>query len=128
MAGPVSHAIPRLDPPLDAAEDLVELEALQGSDDLRIRFSGEPESSGRVSLSVYSGEQDLELSHFLPILESLGLWVFDELHWSLGQGRWHVYDFRVRHASAAGSTSQLMDLASARRPTRSGRVERMSTA
>ncbi len=82
----------------DAAADLIELEALTGPGHLRIRFSGHPDQTGRVSLSVYSGKQDLELSRFLPILESLGLWVFDELHWSLGDDRWHVYDFRVRRA------------------------------
>ncbi|MCU1454449.1 MAG: glutamate dehydrogenase [Acidimicrobiales bacterium] len=92
--------------PREAAEDVCELEALEARPDaatsgLRIRFSGERDAEGRVSLSAYSRHADLELSRFLPILESLGLWVFDELHWSLDEDRWHVYDFRVRDTTGA---------------------------
>ncbi|MCU1351894.1 MAG: NAD-glutamate dehydrogenase [Acidimicrobiales bacterium] len=87
--------------PSEAVDDLRELELLgDGASGLRIRFSGERDADGRVFLSAYARHRDLELSRFLPILESLGLWVFDELHWSLGD-EWHVYDFRVRDATGA---------------------------
>ena len=53
-----------------------------------------------MCLSAYSGAADLELSRLLPVLESLELWIADELHWTFQEDeqRWHVYDVRLRRA------------------------------
>ena len=37
-----------------------------------------------LALTVASAGPNVELSRLLPILESLGLWVVDELSWDLG--------------------------------------------
>ena len=68
--------------------------------EMRIRFSPVDDQDGLVCLSAYSGPADLELSRLLPVLESLGLWIADELHWTLREDerRWHVYDVRLRRA------------------------------
>ena len=91
--------------PGDAARDLLELEEVDGAGasgapEMRIRFSPVDDQDGLVCLSAYSGSADLELSRLLPVLESLGLWIADELHWTLREDerRWHVYDVRLRRA------------------------------
>ncbi len=52
-----------------------------------------------------SGER-VELSDFLPILESLGLWVVDAVGWTLDGGALHVHEFdvRLRPASSCRGT------------------------
>ena len=93
--------------PPDTARDLVELEQLGDGPvvpgpEMRVRFSPVAGVDGLVCLSAYSGPDDLELSRLLPVLESLGLWIADELHWTLAEGdrRWHVYDVRLRRVDA----------------------------
>ncbi len=85
--------------PAEAAVDVLELEAAgRGADDgqgpVRIRFEPLGDGAGRARLGVLSVATPVDLSQLLPILESLGLWTVDELHWEVGEV--HVHRVTVR--------------------------------
>ena len=75
-------------PPSVAAPVVVALDELAGFDGpgLEAWFgaAGDDEEEGVLALTVASAGPNVELSRLLPILESLGLWVVDELSWDLG--------------------------------------------
>ncbi len=67
-----------------AAADILVFERMKRADDgVAIEFSQDLSPTGHNRLKVYSLGEPLELSRFLPILESLGLWVVDEVAYSL---------------------------------------------
>ena len=78
-------------PPSVAAADVVALDELAAFDGpgLEAWFgaAGDDEEEGVLALTVASAGPNVELSRLLPILESLGLWVVDELSWDLGRPR-----------------------------------------
>ncbi|MBI2710584.1 MAG: NAD-glutamate dehydrogenase [Actinobacteria bacterium] len=105
--------------PEEAARDVVDLDAVttgaDGDEDaaragerdagahsrLRFRLGAAPGGDGAGRLTVAS-DRPVALSRFLPILESLGLWVDDEQHWIVGDPDedvcGHLHRFSVRDA------------------------------
>ncbi|MDQ3979787.1 MAG: NAD-glutamate dehydrogenase, partial [Actinomycetota bacterium] len=105
--------------PQQAADDVVDLEQLLGGHgsaastvtartgargDGRIRIVLVPDAdSGPARLKVFTAGTDVELSRFLPIIESLGLWAVEEQPFELGREdeRVHLHDFAVTDPSGA---------------------------
>src|SRR5215469_8753956 len=86
--------------PAAAAADLIELAALDGADVAseapphRLAVQPDPDpGAGMFRLRLY-GRQAVELSGFIPVLESFGLTVVEAVPHRLGA--WHVDDFGLR--------------------------------
>ncbi len=83
-----------------AADDVVQLDELfAGNDGIRIVLSAGPGPGDgpRARLKVFTTGAGIDLSGFLPILESLGLWAIEDRPFALGGDdvRAHLHDFGV---------------------------------
>ncbi|MEA2686843.1 MAG: glutamate dehydrogenase [Actinomycetota bacterium] len=85
-------------PPPAAVDDVLQLDALRN-----IAVALMPDDRGGVHarLKVFSRGRAVELSRFLPIIESLGLWAVEEVPYTLGAGDdvAHLHDFAVTDPS-----------------------------
>jgi len=87
--------------PEQAVDDVVQLDALCGASApasrIRIVLVRDPKVATGARLKVFAAGGRVELSRFLPILESLGLWAVEDRPHSLGAGDAVVYlhDFAV---------------------------------
>ena len=84
-----------------ALEDLAELEALDGPDAVRMRLVRSTEDpDGLLRFRLYKAGAGVELSRFVPLLESLGLVVVEEVPFTLDRtplwGEAHIHDYGVR--------------------------------
>ena len=91
--------------PEHAVVDVLELDALFAADEpIRIVLAeGGPDGGPQCRLKVFTRGSGVELSAFLPILESLGLWAVEDRPYALGgeAPRAHLHDFGV--SDPAGS-------------------------
>jgi glutamate dehydrogenase len=82
-----------------AVEDVVALDELyKGTEPIRIVMgSSDPGSGAPARLKVFTTGAAVELSGFLPIIESLGLWAVEDQPYVLGgeEARAHLHDFGV---------------------------------
>jgi glutamate dehydrogenase len=94
---------------VDAVGDALQLEQLagrapgDGEGSICVVLERDPRARDGVRLKVFSAGTPVELSRFLPILESLGLWAVEERPYALGPdgGRVHLHDFAVTDPSGA---------------------------
>jgi len=91
-----------------AVDDVLHLDALLGGDPvdgghdgIRIVLGPDPSGRAQARLKVFSAGAGVELSQFLPILESLGLWAVEDVPYVLGGDRVHLHDFGVRDPTGA---------------------------
>ncbi len=87
-----------------AVDDVVQLEELFAGDaPVRVVLAPGPVGGPPVRLKVFTSGPAVELSGFLPILESLGLWAVEDQPYSLGGdgGRAHLHDFGVTDPGGA---------------------------
>jgi len=101
--------------PYQAVDDLLHLDALLAgdpsgtTDGIRIVLAPDPDGRAQARLKVFSAGAGVELSQFLPIIESLGLWAVEDMPYVLGDERLrvgadrrvHLHDFGVRDPSGA---------------------------
>jgi glutamate dehydrogenase len=101
--------------PATAAADLVALDRVDGSGNVTLRLApGVPEGTGDWHhLRVAVGGTPLELSRFIPVLESVGLVVAEEMTFSLDGPRLHPSAHPVE-----GAPASVLDLLVARRDHR----------
>ncbi len=82
-----------------ATDDVLALDALQHVEDgILVVLAEDAGGPAHARLKVLNrGPAGVELSRFLPILESLGLWAVEDLPHTLGSGDGtvHLHDFRV---------------------------------
>jgi glutamate dehydrogenase len=99
-------------PAAHAVEDALALDRLVGDGvgrheahkrDIEVLLTLDPSGRASARLKVLSTGTAVELSRFLPILESLGLWAVEELSHALGPGssRVHLHDFGVNDPTGA---------------------------
>ena len=93
-------------PPHRAVVDVLEVDALlsgRAGAGGEVRVTLVPDLAGRsqARLKVYSVGEGVELSRFLPILESLGLWAVEDVPYVVAGGRVHLHDFGVRDPTGA---------------------------
>ena len=83
--------------PARAVDDVLQLEALGPGRDVVVVLVPEGRDGAHARLKVFSRGQAVELSRFLPIVESLGLWAVEEVPYTLGagDGMAHLHDFAV---------------------------------
>ena len=84
--------------PAGAVDDVLQLDALSASGgDVAVVLRPSSRGQAHARLEVFSRGQAVELSRFLPIIESLGLWAVEEVPYALGAGedRAHLHDFSV---------------------------------
>jgi glutamate dehydrogenase len=85
--------------PEAAVDDVAQLEALfTGDERIRIVLAPGLATAGPPArLKVFTAGAGIELSGFLPILESLGLWAVEDHPYTLGgeEGGAHLHDFGV---------------------------------
>ncbi|MDQ4097997.1 MAG: NAD-glutamate dehydrogenase, partial [Actinomycetota bacterium] len=91
-------------PAVDAVDDVLQLERVVGAaaeedtgDRISVVLVPDARADARARLKVFSVGTAVELSRFLPILESLGLWAVEERPYTLrARGRRvHLHDFSV---------------------------------
>ncbi len=85
-----------------AASDVIELDAMRRHGErIRILISKDPQNSAGARLEVFASGWAIELSRFLPIVESLGLWVVGELRYDLSRNdeKLHLHDLTIRDPS-----------------------------
>ncbi len=101
--------------PYQAVDDLLHLDALLAGepsgtgDGIRIVLAPDLNGRAQARLKVFSAGAGVELSQFLPIIESLGLWAVEDVPYVLGDDRLrartdrrvHLHDFGVRDPSEA---------------------------
>ncbi|HEX2119858.1 MAG TPA: NAD-glutamate dehydrogenase domain-containing protein [Acidimicrobiales bacterium] len=92
--------------PERAVDDVLQLDAVfAGDDGIRIVLtSGSLRHEGaQARLKVFTAGQGVELSGFLPIIESLGLWAVEDQPYTLGGDgvRAHLHDFGVTERGGA---------------------------
>jgi len=94
--------------PHQAIDDVLHLDALLAGDPdsdgggrIRIVLAPDPDGRTQARLKVFSAGAGVELSQFLPIIESLGLWAVEDLPYLLGGDRVHLHDFGVRDPTGA---------------------------
>ncbi|MGI8809163.1 MAG: NAD-glutamate dehydrogenase domain-containing protein [Acidimicrobiales bacterium] len=88
--------------PESAVDDVVQLDALFAGDDrIRIVLSAGPRGGPPARLKVFTVGEGVELSGFLPIIESLGLWAVEDQPYTLGgeEALAHLHDFGVTDPS-----------------------------
>jgi glutamate dehydrogenase len=81
-----------------AVDDVVELDALfAGREPIRIVLAPGTDGGPPARLKVFTKGGGIELSGFLPILESLGLWAVEDQPYVLGgeEAHAHLHDFGV---------------------------------
>ena len=93
-------------PPHRAVGDVLEVDALLKGragvgEDVRVVLTADPAGRTQARLKVYSRGEAVELSRFLPILESLGLWAVEDVPYVVAGGRVHLHDFGVRDPTGA---------------------------
>jgi glutamate dehydrogenase len=88
--------------PAQAVDDVLHVDRLAataaaGGPPVAIVLATDPTGAAHARLKVFSAGPPVELSRFLPILESLGLWAVEEVSYALGprDGRVHLHDFGV---------------------------------
>ncbi|HWC10854.1 MAG TPA: NAD-glutamate dehydrogenase domain-containing protein [Acidimicrobiales bacterium] len=99
-------------PAARAVDDVLDVEHLlagaeadgaDGSDGhggaIRVVLAPDPEGRADARLKVFTAGMAVELSRFLPILESLGLWAVEDVPYELAGGRLRLHDFGVRDPS-----------------------------
>ncbi len=82
----------------DAVDDVLQLDGLGTSGrDIAVVLTPDTRGGAHARLKVYSRGRPVELSRFLPIIESLGLWAVEEIPYTLGAGEdlAHLHDFAV---------------------------------
>jgi len=100
-----------------AVDDVLALDRLQehGAPRLEAWFGeadgDDDEADGVVRLTIASAGPPVELSRLIPLLESLGLWVVDELSWDLGDLGLHRLAVRVLASPSTGLSGAPLDLA-----------------
>ena len=87
-------------PAVDAVDDVVQLDALlsdETSEPVRIVLAEDRTGEQQARLKVFTAGRGVELSRFLPIVESLGLWAVEDRPWVLGaeNDSVHLHDFGV---------------------------------
>ena len=82
-----------------AVDDLLQVERLLAGEAIRVVFASDPEGPADARLKVFTAGGAVELSRFLPIVESLGLWAVEDVPHALAGGRVHLHDFGVRDPS-----------------------------
>jgi len=85
-------------PPERAVYDVVQLsELFAGDEAVRIVLTAGAGGGPPARLKVFTRGAGVELSGFLPILESLGLWAVEDRPYALGgdEARAHLHDFGV---------------------------------
>ncbi|MDQ4068239.1 MAG: NAD-glutamate dehydrogenase [Actinomycetota bacterium] len=85
-------------PPERAVDDVVELDELfAGGEPIRIVLRAGTGGGPRYRLKVFTRGPAVELSAFLPLLESLGLWAVEDRPYTLGgdDAGAHLHDFGV---------------------------------
>jgi glutamate dehydrogenase len=90
--------------PERAVDDVLELDRLVAGDEgIRIVFTEGPPGGPQARLKVFTTGASVELSAFLPILESLGLWAVEDHSYVLGGdgGRAFLHDFGVTDPGGA---------------------------
>ena len=93
--------------PAEAAiDDVLQVEALlAGAEGTGVRIVVTPDPAGgpQARVRVFSAHVDVELSRFLPILESLGLWAVEDRSYTLGgpAAPVHLHDFGVTDSAGA---------------------------
>ncbi|MDQ6725095.1 MAG: NAD-glutamate dehydrogenase [Actinomycetota bacterium] len=91
--------------PEDAIDDLLQLDALGATDEdgprVRVVLAADPADPSRTRVKVFAAGEGVELSRFLPIIESLGLWAVEDRPHALGRGSEvvHLHDFGVTDPS-----------------------------
>ncbi len=81
-----------------AVDDVLQLDALFAADrDVAVVLALDPQGGAHARLKVFSRGRAVELSRFLPIIESLGLWAVEEVPYTLGsaEASAHLHDFAV---------------------------------
>ncbi|MEA2900722.1 MAG: glutamate dehydrogenase [Actinomycetota bacterium] len=84
--------------PTAAVDDVLQLDALgTAGRDVAVVLTADPRGVAHARLKVFSRGRAVELSRFLPIVESLGLWAVEEVPYTLGAagGGAHLHDFAV---------------------------------
>ncbi len=90
--------------PEAAVDDILHLEELFAGDDvIRIVLSPGRDGGPPARLKVFTLGAGVELSGFLPILESLGLWAVEDRPYALGgdEALAHLHDFGVKDPNGA---------------------------
>jgi glutamate dehydrogenase len=90
--------------PESAVDDVVHLEELfAGEDGIRIVLSVGRDGGPPARLKVFTVGAGVELSGFLPLLESLGLWAVEDRPYALGGDETlaHLHDFGVKDPSGS---------------------------
>lgn len=86
-------------PPHKAVDDVLGLDALGHAEDgILVVLADDAHEPGHARLKIFtSGRDRIELSRFVPILESLGLWAVEDRPHTLGSGgdTVHLHDFLV---------------------------------
>src|SRR5207253_10052508 len=86
--------------PEAAVDDVVQLDGLARMAVALTPDHGAGAAGSTARLKVFSRGRPVELSRFLPIIESLGLWVAEGVPYVLGPGagddQAHLHDFAVR--------------------------------
>jgi glutamate dehydrogenase len=113
--------------PEQAAADLRQLDSLfAGAERIRIVLTEGPPGGPPARLKVFTAGAGVELSGFLPLLESLGLWAVEDQPYALGgePALAHLHDFGV--TDPGGTLDVVRDgprLAEAARALWHGRAE-----
>ena len=85
--------------PEAAVDDVMHLEELfAGEDGIKVVLSPGPDGGPTARLKVFTVGAGVELSGFLPLLESLGLWAVEDRPYALGGDETlaHLHDFGVK--------------------------------
>ncbi|HET6395777.1 MAG TPA: NAD-glutamate dehydrogenase domain-containing protein [Pseudoxanthomonas sp.] len=108
-AGYIEDVSPEL-----AANDVEQLAALAGPDDLRLSLHAAREGAGGLRLKLYRQHDDIPLSDVLPLMENMGLRVISEHPYRLqaslpGGGSQPIYiqDFEVERGADGGDVATL---------------------
>lgn len=87
-----------------AVDDVVHLAGLlAGTKSIRVALSPDPAGGAGARLKVFTIGGEVELSRFLPLVESLGLWAVGDRPYVLGGGDApvHLHDFGVTDPTGA---------------------------
>ena len=90
--------------PEAALDDVLQLDELfAGDHQIRIVLSAGPDGGPPARLKGFTAGPGVELSGFLPLLESLGLWAVEDLPYTLGgdEALAHLHDFGVKDPRGA---------------------------
>ncbi|MCR6687197.1 NAD-glutamate dehydrogenase domain-containing protein [Pseudoxanthomonas sp.] len=109
-AGYIEDVSPEL-----AANDVEQLAALAGPEDLRLSLQAVPrEGTSGLRLKLYRQHDDIPLSDVLPLMENMGLRVISEHPYRLqaslpggGSQPIHIQDFEVERVAAGGEVADL---------------------